>query len=41
MYAGERQRAILEQARQNGRVDVATLAAAFEITRAGVRVITV
>ncbi|GAB3711702.1 DeoR/GlpR family DNA-binding transcription regulator [Amycolatopsis oliviviridis] len=37
MYAEERQRAILKQARQNGRVDVATLAAAFEITSETVR----
>ncbi|MBB5851119.1 DeoR/GlpR family DNA-binding transcription regulator [Amycolatopsis umgeniensis] len=37
MYAEERQRAILKQARQDGRVDVATLAAAFEITSETVR----
>ncbi|WP_409493034.1 DeoR/GlpR family DNA-binding transcription regulator [Amycolatopsis sp. cmx-11-12] len=37
MYAEERQRAILKQARRNGRVDVATLAAAFEITSETVR----
>ncbi|MFK0247888.1 DeoR/GlpR family DNA-binding transcription regulator [Amycolatopsis azurea] len=37
MYAEERQRAILKEARQNGRVDVATLAAAFEITSETVR----
>jgi len=37
LYAEERQRAILEQARRNGRVDVATLAAAFEITSETVR----
>ncbi len=37
MYAEERQRAILRQARQNGRVDVASLAATFEITSETVR----
>ncbi|SDY08046.1 DeoR family transcriptional regulator, fructose operon transcriptional repressor [Amycolatopsis xylanica] len=37
MYAEERQRAILKQARQHGRVDVATLAATFEITSETVR----
>ncbi|WP_414938408.1 DeoR/GlpR family DNA-binding transcription regulator [Amycolatopsis sp. cmx-11-51] len=37
MYAEERQRAILKQARRNGRVEVATLAAAFEITSETVR----
>jgi len=37
LYAEERQRAILKQARRNGRVDVATLAAAFEITSETVR----
>ncbi|WP_410660116.1 DeoR/GlpR family DNA-binding transcription regulator [Amycolatopsis sp. lyj-112] len=37
MYAEERQRAILKQARQDGRVDVATLAATFEITSETVR----
>ncbi|MEV6907532.1 DeoR/GlpR family DNA-binding transcription regulator [Amycolatopsis sp. NPDC051071] len=37
MYAEERQRAILKQARQNGRVDVASLATTFEITSETVR----
>jgi len=37
LYAEERQRAILKQARQDGRVDVASLAAGFEITSETVR----
>lgn len=37
MYAEERQRAILEQARRDGRVDVSSLAASFAITAETVR----
>ncbi|WP_370948048.1 DeoR/GlpR family DNA-binding transcription regulator [Amycolatopsis sp. cg5] len=37
MYAEERQRAILEQARRHGRVDVSSLAASFAITAETVR----
>ena len=37
MYAAERQRAIVDQARRDGRVDVTGLAASFDVTPETVR----